>query len=162
MGVVGPSEAPQGCASCHFLGTCSSSRRPAGGGARPVLGGSSSPSPATPGEAPGNAARLRCGGAARVPSHPVRAALSGLPAQACRAGGHQVLVQREQRLPSSAPGPGATPGPSPVWALAGGKGMAARDRPAIPELWSPGDPGPQFFHLLKEGDDPTSQCCCEH
>lgn len=123
------SPTPPSGGPCHLFkatgsGACSSPRRPAGGGARQALGSSSCPAH---GGAPRNAAGLRCGGAARVPSRPVRSGRPGavsLPGHAGpRAGGHQVSALREQRLPSPAPGPGATPGPAPVraprgWALA--------------------------------------------
>ena len=64
---------PGGCwdqRGAPFSRTCIRLRRPAWGGASPALGG---PSSAALGWAPRNAAGLRCGGAARVPSRPVRA-----------------------------------------------------------------------------------------
>jgi hypothetical protein len=86
-----------------FSQACSSPQRPAEGGGRPALGGSFS----CPGGAPRNAAGLRCGGAARVLSCPVlcrRTRAAFLPEQVgLRAGVHQVLAMRQQRLPSPFP-----------------------------------------------------------
>lgn len=60
--------------------------------------------------------------------------------QACgRAGGHQVPALRAQRLPSPAPGRGATPGPAPVWApWGGGRALARLPRPQAASYRVPG------------------------
>lgn len=97
---------PQGCACCHLWGPALA--RGGRQGAMPDRFWRDPPSPTPRGEAPGNAATLRCGGAARVPSDPVWAALSGLPARACWAGGvgvlggHQLSVLWKRRLPRCA------------------------------------------------------------
>ena len=117
-------------------GTCSSPRRPAGGGARQALGSSSFPAP---GGAPRNAAGLRCGGAARVPSRPVRAARSGLPARARRPAGGRTPGVGAAGTEASEPRPGTwrhtRPSPSPG-AEGVGTGAGAAARATGPEVLS--------------------------
>lgn len=64
------------------------------------------PPPPARGGAPRNAAGLRCGGAARVPSRPVRAALSGLPVPARRPAGWRTPSLGTAGTEASEPRPG--------------------------------------------------------
>lgn len=111
------------------------------------------PPPPARGGAPRNAAGLRCGGAARVPSRPVRAALSGLPAPARRPAGGRTPGVGAAGTEASEPRPGSW---RHTWPR-----PPARRRGGGPWRW-PGCGDPQALSSRVSGSGGPSRAAARH